>query len=51
MEIQRFILSLLEQDAVILVRGNHEDLYEEMITIDEGLPVRPLALFLRPRAV
>ena len=39
-EVQRFILSLLEQDAVILVRGNHEDLYEEMITIDEGLPVR-----------
>ena len=39
-EMQRFILSLLEQDAVILVRGNHEDLYEEMITIDEGLPVR-----------
>ena len=25
---------------MILVRGNHEDLYEEMITIDEGLPVR-----------
>ena len=39
-EMQRFILSLLEQDAVILVRGNYEDLYEEMITIDEGLPVR-----------
>ena len=39
-EMQRFILSLLEQNAVILVRGNHEDLYEEMITIDEGLPVR-----------
>ena len=39
-EMQRFILSLLEQGAVILVRGNHEDLYEEMITIDEGLPVR-----------
>ena len=39
-EMQRFILSLLEQDALILVRGNHEDLYEEMITIDEGLPVR-----------
>ena len=39
-EMQRFILSLLEQDAVILVRGNHEDLYEEMITIDKGLPFR-----------
>ena len=39
-EMQCFILQLMEQDAVILVRGNHEDLYEEMITIDEGLPVR-----------
>jgi len=39
-EMQRFILSLLEQDAVILVRGNHEDLFEEMIMIDKGLPVR-----------
>ena len=39
-EMQQFILQLMEQDAVILVRGNHEDLYEEMITIDEGLPVR-----------
>ena len=25
---------------MILVRGNHEDLYEEMITIDKGLPYR-----------
>ena len=39
-EMQHFIRSLLEQDAVILVRGNHEDLYEEMITIDKGLPYR-----------
>ena len=39
-EMQQFILQLMEKDAVILVRGNHEDLYEEMITIDEGLPVR-----------
>ena len=35
-----FILQIMAQDAVILVRGNHEDLDEEMITIDEGLPVR-----------
>ena len=39
-EMQRFILQLIEQDAVILIRGNHEDLYEEMVTIDEGLPAR-----------
>ncbi len=39
-EMQAFILDLLARDAVILVRGNHEDLFEEMVTIDEGLPVR-----------
>ena len=39
-EMQQFVLQLLEQGDVILVRGNHEDLYEEMITIDEGFPVR-----------
>ena len=38
-EMQRFILSLLVQDIVILVRGNHEDLFEEMSTIDVGQPV------------
>ena len=37
-KMQEFILQLMEQDAVILVRGNHEDLYEELITIDEGQP-------------
>ena len=39
-EMQQFVLELMEKDDVILIRGNHEDLYEEMITIDEGLPVR-----------
>ena len=39
-EMQRFILELMEQDAVILIRGNHEDLFAEMVTVDEGLPVR-----------
>ena len=39
-EMQRFILQLMERGDVILIRGNHEDLFEEMITIDEGLPVR-----------
>ena len=33
-EMQRFILSLLEQDAVIMVRGNHEVLHEVMLTTD-----------------
>ena len=39
-QMQQFILQLMEQDDVILIRGNHEDLYEEMITIDMGLPIR-----------
>ena len=36
-ELQRFILEQLERDAVVLVRGNHEDLYEELVTYDHGL--------------
>ena len=39
-EMQRYILQLMDQSPVILVRGNHEDLYEEMVIIDEGLPIR-----------
>lgn len=39
-QMQQFILKLMERDNVILIRGNHEDLYEEMVTIDKGLPVR-----------
>ncbi len=37
-ELQRFILDLMEKDEVILIRGNHEDLFVEMVTEDEGLP-------------
>ena len=39
-EMQDFVLQLMERDDVILIRGNHEDLFEEMVTIDLGLPVR-----------
>ncbi|MBQ1804423.1 MAG: metallophosphoesterase, partial [Oscillospiraceae bacterium] len=39
-EMQSFLLERMERDEVILVRGNHEDLFEELVTIDEGLPVR-----------
>lgn len=39
-EMQDFLLRLMDQEAVILVRGNHEDLFQEMVTVDEGLPVR-----------
>ena len=40
LKMQSFILELMEQNEVILVRGNHEDLFEEMITVDEGCPLR-----------
>ena len=37
-EMQDYILELMERDEVILVRGNHEDLFCLMVTEDEGLP-------------
>ncbi len=37
-EMQDFILQLMADDRVILVKGNHEDLYEDLVTVDEGLP-------------
>ena len=40
LKMQSFILELMERNEVILVRGNHEDLFEEMITVDEGCPLR-----------
>jgi len=38
LQMQDFILELIEQDRVILVKGNHEDLFVEMVTEDEGIP-------------
>ncbi len=38
LKLQEFILKLIEEDRVILVKGNHEDLFEELVTEDEGLP-------------
>ena len=35
--LQDFILGLLERDEVILVRGNHEDLFVELVTTDHGV--------------
>ena len=35
--LQTFILELLEKDEVILIRGNHEDLFAELVTTDHGL--------------
>ena len=37
-EMQSFILDLMEKDAVILIKGNHDDMYEELATKDHGLP-------------
>lgn len=39
-EMQDFILGLMEWDQVILGRGNHEDLFVQMVNEDAGLPVR-----------
>ena len=36
--LQDFILKLMEEDRIILVKGNHEDLFEVLLTEDEGLP-------------
>lgn len=35
-EMQQFVLK--NRDDLILIRGNHEDLFVEMVTTDEGLP-------------
>ena len=37
-KIQRFISELMNKDEVILIRGNHEDLYEDLVTVDDGMP-------------
>ena len=37
-KLQEFVLELMEQDAVILIRGNHEDLFEALVTEDGGQP-------------
>jgi len=38
-ELQDFILGLMEQERVILIRGNHEDLYIDFATVDDGAPL------------
>ncbi len=35
-KLQDFILDLMEKDEVILIRGNHEDLFESLVTEDGG---------------
>lgn len=36
-ELQEFVLDLMEADQVILIKGNHEDLFEELVTEDHGI--------------
>lgn len=36
-ELQEFVLDLMEKDQVILIKGNHEDLFEELVTEDHGI--------------
>ena len=35
-KLQDYILSLMEKDEVILVKGNHEDCFCDLITVDNG---------------
>lgn len=35
-EMQNFVLELMKEDKIILVKGNHEDLFEQFCTSDEG---------------
>lgn len=37
-EMQGFILQQMETGDLILVKGNHEDLFQELVTEDKGLP-------------
>ena len=36
-ELQNYVLDLMDKDEVILIRGNHEDLFCELVTTDRGL--------------
>ena len=39
-ELQGFVLDLMERDQIILIKGNHEDLFEELVTEDHGITYR-----------
>ncbi|MBO4831239.1 MAG: metallophosphoesterase [Oscillospiraceae bacterium] len=38
-KLQDFVLDLMEKDGIILIRGNHEDLFESLVTEDQGRPL------------
>ena len=35
-QLQEFVLDLMKKDEIILIRGNHEDMFVELVTTDEG---------------
>jgi serine/threonine protein phosphatase 1 len=39
-QVQDFVLRLMEQEQVILIKGNHEELFEALVTKDRGLAYR-----------
>ena len=38
LSMQRFVLEQMDKGEIILVKGNHEDLFSDLVTIDNGLP-------------
>ena len=38
--LQDCILDLMRDDRVILIKGNHEDLFQDLVTKDRGRPLR-----------
>ena len=45
--LQEFVIDLIERDAVILIRGNHEDLYEELATGSRSAIISATALTIQ----
>ena len=39
-KLESFVLGLLDKDEIILIRGNHEDLFEELVVVDHGTPYK-----------
>ena len=40
LSMQEYVLELMERREAILVRGNHEDLFQDLVTVDRGRPLR-----------
>ena len=36
-QLQSYILQLMHEDRIILIRGNHEDLFQELVEADRGM--------------